>query len=55
MSIPIEAVLTNTETIVVGDFNREESLQRGKEWFERRDTLKFDEKGMLIINSPKLL
>lgn len=48
MSLPIEAVITNTESIVVGDFNREESLQLGKEWFDRKDTLKFDEKGMLI-------
>ena len=48
MSIPLGAVITNTENIVVGDFNREESLQLGKEWFDRKDTLKFDEKGMLI-------
>ncbi len=48
MSLPLEAVITNTESIVVGDFNREESLQLGKEWFDRKDTLKFDEHGMLI-------
>lgn len=48
VSIPLGAVITNTESIVVGDFNREESLQLGKEWFDRKDTLKFDEKGMLI-------
>jgi len=48
MSIPIEAVAGNAEYIVVGDFNKEEALRLGKEWFERKDTLKFDEKGMLI-------
>lgn len=48
MSIPAEAVSTNAEYIVVGDFNKEEALRLGKEWFERKDTLKFDEKGMLV-------
>ena len=48
LSIPVEAVLKNAETIVVGDFNRDESLQLGKEWEERKDIMKFDEKGMLI-------
>jgi hypothetical protein len=48
LSIPVEAVLRNAENIVVGDFNRDESLQLGKEWEERKDIMKFDEKGMLI-------
>lgn len=48
LSIPVEAVLKNAETIVVGDFNRDESLQLGKTWEERKDVMKFDEKGMLI-------
>jgi hypothetical protein len=48
MSVPIEAVLKNDETISVGDFNRDEALQRGKEWAERKDVMKFDKKGMLI-------
>ncbi len=48
MSIPFEAIVTNSEIIAVGDFNREESIELGKEWFERKDTLKFDEKGMLV-------
>jgi len=48
MSIPVEAVLKNDETISVGDFNRDEALQLGKEWAERKDVMKFDEKGMLI-------
>jgi len=48
LSIPVEAVLKNEETISVGDFNRDEALQRGKEWDERKNVMKFDEKGMLI-------
>ena len=48
MSIPFGAVVTNSEIIAVGDFNREESTRLGKEWFDRKDTLKFDEKGMLV-------
>ena len=48
MSIPLEAVVRNTDNIIVGDFNREESLTLGNEWFERKDTPKFDEKGMLV-------
>lgn len=48
ISIPIEAVLKNAENIIIGDFDREESIKLGKEWEERKDVLKFDEKGMLI-------
>jgi len=48
LSIPVESVLTNSETIVVGDFNRDEAIQLGKEWDERKNVMKFDEKGMLI-------
>lgn len=48
MSIPLGTVATNTDNIVVGDFDREESLALGKEWFEKKDTLRFDEKGMLV-------
>jgi hypothetical protein len=48
MSIPVEAVLKNEQTISVGDFNRDEALQLGKEWAQRKDVMKFDEKGMLI-------
>lgn len=47
-SISREAVTANAENILVGDFDREEAIRRGKEWFDRKDTLKFDEKGMLI-------
>jgi hypothetical protein len=48
LSIPVEAVLKNEQTISVGDFNRDESLQLGKEWDERKNVMKFDAKGMLI-------
>ncbi len=53
MSIPFEKIVTNTENIIVGDFNREESIQFGKEWFEKRDTLQFDKNGMMILSVPK--
>ena len=53
MSIPLEKIITNTENIVVGDFNMEESLQFGKEWIENRDTLKFDKDGMMILSDPE--
>jgi len=48
LSIPAEAILKNDQTISVGDFNRDEALQLGKEWDQRKDIMKFDEKGMLI-------
>lgn len=48
LSIPVEAVLKNEQTMVVGDFNRDECLQLGKEWEERKDVMKFDDKGMMI-------
>ena len=48
MSIPVEAVFKNEQTISVGDFNRDEALQLGKEWDERKNVMKFDDKGMLI-------
>jgi hypothetical protein len=53
MSIPLEKIIANTENIVVGDFNREESLQLGRVWFEKRDTLKFDKNGMMILGTPE--
>ncbi len=53
MSIPLEKILTNTENIVVGDFDMEESLQFGKKWIENRDTLKFDKDGMMILSAPE--
>ena len=52
MSIPLENILTNAENIVVGDFNREESLQFGKAWSDKRDTLKFDKDGMMVLSAP---
>ncbi len=53
ISIPIERIVSNSENIMVGDFNREESIQLGKEWFERRDTLRFDKNGMMVLSNPK--
>lgn len=48
MAVHLASVVKNAETIAIGDFDREESLQLGKEWFERKDVMRFDEKGMLI-------
>ncbi len=48
MSLPMETIIKNSETLVVGDFDMEESIRLGKEWAERKDVLKFDDKGMLI-------
>ena len=49
MSIPLDKITANTDIIAVGDFDRDESLKFGKEWSEKRDTLKFDQKGMMIL------
>lgn len=48
--IPMSSVLNITdEDVVVGDFERDEALKLGEEWHERTtDSLKFDDKGMLI-------
>jgi len=48
LSIPAEVILKNEQTISVGDFNRDEALKLGKEWDERKNVMKFDNKGMLI-------
>jgi len=48
MSIPVEKILLNTQKIIVGNFDREEALKFGQEWFERKDIMKFDKNGMLI-------
>jgi len=48
LSIPLEAIIKITDNIVVGDFDREESLLLGKEWADRKDVLIFDDKGMLV-------
>lgn len=52
LSVPAQAILKNHEFIEVGDFNMEESIKLGNEWNEKKDTLKFDEKGMLILETP---
>lgn len=48
LSIPVEKIILNTQKIIVGSFDQEEALKLGKEWFERKDTMKFDRSGMLI-------
>jgi hypothetical protein len=53
MAVPLFAVTDNSEKIIVGDFDRDEALILGKEWFERKDTLKFDENGMMIKEEAK--
>ena len=53
MAISLDAVEDNSENIVVGDFDVEVALQMGKEWSDMRDTLKFDEKGMMIQEEAK--
>ncbi|HEY9247120.1 MAG TPA: DUF5749 family beta-barrel protein [Candidatus Methanoperedens sp.] len=51
MSLPMGAILKNTENIEVGDFDREESVKLGKQWFEKKDVLKFDKNGVLILGA----
>ncbi|VVB88922.1 Uncharacterised protein [uncultured archaeon] len=51
-SIPFEKITSNVDKIIVGDFDMEESLKLGKEWSQKKDSLKFDDKGMLILNKP---
>ncbi len=53
MAIPLDSVKDNSENIVVGDFDKEEALQQGKEWSDNKDTLKFDEHGMMIQEEAK--
>ncbi len=48
LSIPLEAVIKNSENIVVGDFDIEQSLRLGKEWGDKKDVLVFDDKGMMV-------
>ncbi|VVB88159.1 Uncharacterised protein [uncultured archaeon] len=53
MAIPVEKITSNTDVIAVGGFDMDESLKFGKEWSEKRDTLKFDDKGMMILDAQK--
>lgn len=48
ISIPVEAVLRNSENIAVCDFDREEAIRLGNEWAQKKDVLKFDDKGMMV-------
>lgn len=52
LSVPVQAILKNHEFIEVGDFNLEECTKLGIEWNGKKDTLKFDEKGMMILETP---
>ncbi len=53
MSIPLEKMTVSTDVIVASDFDRDESLKLGKEWSEKKDTLKFDQNGMMILEGQK--
>ena len=50
LSVPMSSVSNITdEDVLVGDFERDEALKLGEEWLKRTtDSLKFDDKGMLI-------
>jgi len=50
LSIPMSSISNITdEDVVVGNFERDEALKLGEEWHKRTtDSLKFDDKGMLI-------
>ncbi len=50
MSIPLEKITANTDIIAVGDFDRDDSLKFGKEWSEKKDRLRFDQNGMMILD-----
>jgi len=51
MAIPIDKITANTDFIALGGFDMDESLKFGKEWSEKRDTLKFDNNGMMILDT----
>lgn len=53
MAVPLHAVAVNSENILVGDFDMEEAIRIGKEWSDMKDTLKFDENGMMIKEEAK--
>ncbi len=53
MSIPIEKITVNADIIAVGDFDRDESLRLGKQWSDKKDTLKFDRNGMMILTQKQ--
>ncbi len=53
MAIPLDKITANTDVIAVSGFDMNDSLKFGKEWSEKRDTLKFDKNGMLILDTQK--
>jgi hypothetical protein len=53
MAIPLDKITTNTDVIDVSGFDMDESLKFGKEWSEKKDALKFDKNGMMILGTQK--
>lgn len=53
IAVPLDAIKDNSENIVVRDFDMDDALRMGKEWSDNRDTLKFDENGMMVQDIPK--
>lgn len=53
MAIPLEKITSNSDVIAVCGFDMDESLKFGKEWYEKRDILKFDNNGMMILDTQK--
>jgi hypothetical protein len=53
MAIPLDKITSNTDVIAVSGFDMDESLKAGKEWSEKRDVLKFDRNGMMILDTRK--
>ena len=53
MAIPVDKITANTDFIAVGGFDMDDSVNFGKEWSEKRDTLKFDKNGMMILDTQK--
>jgi len=53
MAILVDKITANADFIAVGGFDMDESLKFGKEWSEKRDTLKFDTNGMMILDTQK--
>ena len=53
MAIPIDKIIGNTDFIALGGFDMDESLKFGKEWSEKKDALKFDKNGMMILGTQK--
>lgn len=53
MSIPLNKITANSDVIHVGGFDMDESIRFGKDWSEKKDILKFDKNGMMILDHAK--